>query len=99
MASKELKISLTPEEKELFAKKLGIETDKVEEFLKNLVGVRVFVHYTDKQPVYKGVKIYRDFPELRMYSARCTLRGLLRLLRDDSVVKIERVPRVKLLKK
>jgi hypothetical protein len=92
-----LKLSLTSEEKDLFAKKLGVEADKVEEYLKGLVGVRVFVHYVDKRPEYRGVRVHREFSEMSMFSATCTLRGLLKLLRDKSVVRIEKVPRVKLL--
>ena len=92
-----LKLLLTPDEKDLFARKLGVGASEVEEFIKNLVGVRIFVHYQGRKPSCEGVQIIREFEDMNMFSAECGLKELLALLRDEAVVKIERVPRVKAL--
>jgi hypothetical protein len=93
----DMKLSLTPDEKNLFARKLGVEADRVEEFIKSLVGVKIFVHYQGRKPDCRGIQVIREFEELSMFSAKCGLRELLELLRDEAVVKVEIAPRVKAL--
>jgi hypothetical protein len=93
----DMKLSLTPDEKNLFARKLGVEADRVEEFIKSLIGVKIFVHYQGRKPDCRGIQVIREFEELSMFSAKCGLRELLELLRDEAVVKVEIAPRVRAL--
>ena len=97
VGSESLELSLTPDERNLLARKLGVEADRVEEFIKKLVGVRIFVHYQGRKPDCKGIHVVREFEDMNMFSAECSLNELLALLKDEAVVKVEEVPKVRAL--
>jgi Mg2+ and Co2+ transporter CorA len=97
MREENVKLNLTQEERRIFSKKLNVDENAVEKFLNELVRVKIFVHYAGELPQFEEVCIIHHFQELNLFSAKCELNGLLKLLRHQSVVKIERVPTVKAL--